>query len=81
MAAAISLDAKTFVGHTLILKVETKVLVDLLEEITILAVYSNYIDVFLSKLITKLLKHNNTAYIIELKKVISYFIAQLTILN
>lgn len=75
MATAISLDAKTFVGHTLVLDVETKVLVDLLEEITILAAYSNYIDVFLPKKIAILLKHNNTAYVIEPKKVISYFMA------
>lgn len=48
-----------FVMHILVLNVETKILVDLLVKITVLAKYLNYTDIFLYKFIVKLLAYSN----------------------
>lgn len=57
-----------FVVDILDLKIKTRILVDLLVKITILAKYLNYTDILLSKFVVKLLEYSNCDYAIKLEE-------------
>ena len=55
-----------FTIYVLALKIEIRLLVDLLIKITIPVKYFNYTNIFLSKYTIKLSEHNNSNYAIKL---------------
>lgn len=66
--AALNFDIKTFVEYIIVLKIEMKILINLLDKITILIKYLNYTNDFLLEFAVKFLGHNNYNYIIKFEK-------------
>lgn len=64
----LNLATKIFIVYMLVLEIKTKILIDSLNKIIILAEYLDYADIFLFKFVVKLIKHNNSDYAIELEK-------------
>ena len=57
-----------FVVDILDLKVKTRILVDLLAKIIVLAKYLNYTNILLPKFVIKLLEYSNCNYAIKLQR-------------
>lgn len=66
-AIILSFKVRIFILYITALKIKSKV-INILDNIIILMKYFNYIDIFLSKFMIKLLEFNNSNYIIKLKK-------------
>lgn len=62
------MNIEIFMITILVLKVEAKILIDLLAKITILTDYLDYINILLFEFAIKFLKYNNNNFIIKLKK-------------
>ena len=68
MIRVINLCIKMFIIYVLTLKIKIKILINLLNKITILLKYSHYAKNFLSKFTVKFAEYNNNDYVFKLKK-------------